>query len=215
MKFWSFSRRFSTSTLNLARIQVTPVNSLVDQRLNSTIISELDPDSFVDLKLSVTNNANLNFSTKTQFRADNEGIIDLSKITPSCKSYSDPDIMSIYWLLKPQEDSDTRFWPLQIQNGLECKYEVFQNENLVAETLIYKDYMGPGVQRIEIKEGKIRGTLFLPQGEGPFPAVINLYGGIHKRNVIEDKSAMFASRGIASLSLAFFGVEGLPRSYAE
>lgn len=61
----------------------------------------------------------------------------------------------------------------------------------------------------------MKGTMFLPEGPGPFPAVINIYGGIHRRNVIEDKSAMFASNGVASLALAFFGVPGLPKSYAE
>ncbi len=58
------------------------------------------------------------------------------------------------------------------------------------------------------------GTLYMPPGPGPHPAVINIYGGIHKGNVIEDKSAVFASRGFASLALAFFGVPGLPKSYA-
>jgi hypothetical protein len=32
--------------------------------------------------------------------------------------------------------------------------------------------------------------------------------------VIEDKAALFASRGFATLSLAFFGVKDLPISYA-
>ena len=59
------------------------------------------------------------------------------------------------------------------------------------------------------------GTLFLPNGEGPFPAVINMYGGIYRGTVVEDRSAMLASRGIASLALAYFGVPGLPKSYIE
>ena len=71
------------------------------------------------------------------------------------------------------------------------------------------------VSFILVNKGRIRGTLFLPPGPGPFPAVINMYGGIHKKNVIEDKSAMFASRGFASLALAFFGVEGLPKTYTK
>ena len=52
-------------------------------------------------------------------------------------------------------------------------------------------------------------------GPGPFPAVINMYGGINRGQVIEDKSAMFASRGIASLALAFFGVPDLPKKYVQ
>ena len=53
------------------------------------------------------------------------------------------------------------------------------------------------------------------KGPGPFPAVINMYGGINRGQVIEDKSAMFASRGIASLALAFFGVPDLPKKYVQ
>ena len=65
------------------------------------------------------------------------------------------------------------------------------------------------------KDDGFVGTLFLPNGEGPFPAVINMYGGIYRGTVVEDRSAMLASRGIASLALAYFGVPGLPKSYIE
>ena len=55
----------------------------------------------------------------------------------------------------------------------------------------------------------------MPPGEGPFRSVISMYGGIHRGNVIEDKAALLASRGFASLSLGFFGIEGLPKSYVR
>ena len=31
-----------------------------------------------------------------------------------------------------------------------------------------KGYMADGVKRIPVREGRIRGTLFLPPGDGPF-----------------------------------------------
>ena len=46
------------------------------------------------------------------------------------------------------------------------------------------------------------------------PGLIKIYGGIHRGQVIEDKAALFASRGFATLALAFFGVKDLPISYA-
>ena len=55
----------------------------------------------------------------------------------------------------------------------------------------------------------------MPHGEGPFRSVISMYCGIHRGNVIEDKAAMLASRGFASLSLGFFGIDGLPKSYTK
>lgn len=32
-----------------------------------------------------------------------------------------------------------------------------------------KWYIGDGVQRIPVREGRVRGTLFIPPGNGPFP----------------------------------------------
>ena len=36
-----------------------------------------------------------------------------------------------------------------------------------------------------------------------------MYGGINRGGVIEDKAAMYASRGLASLALAYFALPGL------
>ena len=217
MLFKAINRRFlSLSTCQWAKLDIVPKKSLVDERLSKTVVSELKPAQNVKLKLSVTNNVNLKYASSFQFQADDDGVIDLSKVVPMCQSYHDPDPMAIYWLMKPQKGSDKRFWPLKVNNGLECKYEVIsETDDVIAKETIFKDYMGEGVQRIEVRDGNIVGTLFLPPGPGPHPCVIKLYGGIHKGNVIEDKSAMFASRGIASLALAFFGVPGLPKTYAE
>ena len=34
-----------------------------------------------------------------------------------------------------------------------------------------KSYMADGVKRVPVREGRIRGTLFLPPGDGPFPGI--------------------------------------------
>ena len=76
--------------------------------------------------------------------------------------------------------------------------------------------MGPGVTRIPVNcSSRVKGTLFLPAGDGPFPAVISMYGGMLKGQVVEERSALLASRGFACLALAYFGVEGLPKNYFD
>ena len=42
-----------------------------------------------------------------------------------------------------------------------------------------------------------------------------MYGGILKGNVVEMKPAVLASRGFATLALAFFGVDDLPKTYVN
>ncbi len=49
-----------------------------------------------------------------------------------------------------------------------------------------------------------------PAGPGPFPAMMDLWGLVG--GLVEYRSALFASRGYASLSLAYLGHKDLPGS---
>uniref|UniRef100_A0A3Q4H150 Acyl-CoA thioesterase 19 n=1 Tax=Neolamprologus brichardi TaxID=32507 RepID=A0A3Q4H150_NEOBR len=83
-----------------------------------------------------------------------------------------------------------------------------QSTELAAVT-VERWYMAPGVRRIEIRQNKIVGTLFLPPGEpGPFSAMLDLWG--MGGGLSEYRSALFASRGFASLSVAYMGHKDLP-----
>ena len=107
----------------------------------------------VSLKLKVTNHANLKYSTKLQFQANSNGIIDLSQDIPICKSHRNPDLMALFWLLMPEEDSDTRFWPIKLHQPLECTYEVMdiESKSVLAETVISRKNIADDVERLELK----------------------------------------------------------------
>ena len=47
-----------------------------------------------------------------------------------------------------------------------------------------------------------------PAGPGPFPAVVDMFGGIGGN--LEFRSALLASRGFVSYSLPYFAFEDLP-----
>ncbi|NWJ11063.1 ACNT2 acyltransferase, partial [Crypturellus undulatus] len=74
-------------------------------------------------------------------------------------------------------------------------------------------YVGPGVRRAPVHEGRVRGALFLPPGPGPFPGVIDMFGGAG--GLIDFRAGLLASRGFAVLALAFFAYEDLPRVLAK
>uniref|UniRef100_A0A673I5E6 Acyl-CoA thioesterase 19 n=1 Tax=Sinocyclocheilus rhinocerous TaxID=307959 RepID=A0A673I5E6_9TELE len=65
-------------------------------------------------------------------------------------------------------------------------------------------YLAPEVQSVEVIEGEIKGTLFIPSGSGPFPAVLDLWGGQGGR--VEYRSALLASHGYVSLALEYIGI---------
>jgi len=65
-----------------------------------------------------------------------------------------------------------------------------------------KWYMADGVERIVLKEERFRGTLFIPPGDGPFPGVIDLLGGV--AGLKEFKASLLASHGFVTLALDYF-----------
>ncbi|XP_057310543.1 acyl-coenzyme A amino acid N-acyltransferase 1-like [Hydractinia symbiolongicarpus] len=91
------------------------------------------------------------------------------------------------------------------------------NETTTAEpfcTAVVKRYFtSKDIERYPIRAGNIRVMLFSPPGDGPFPAIVTLNGGIKQKSVVEDSAAILANYGFVTLALAYFGVDDLPRSY--
>ncbi|XP_048252121.1 acyl-coenzyme A thioesterase 2, mitochondrial-like [Haliotis rufescens] len=73
-------------------------------------------------------------------------------------------------------------------------------------------YKHETVRRISVRVGSLRGTLFLPEGKGPFPGVLDMFGCTG--GLVEFRAALLASRGFASFALAYFKYDDLPFSLA-
>ena len=95
LSLYSSRRCLFSSSKIYTKIEVFPKHSLADERLTSTILSDLKPFQTVILKLNLTNHPNLKYTTQILLQANSNGYIDLSKDVPKCKSYQDPDPMVI------------------------------------------------------------------------------------------------------------------------
>ncbi|XP_039268774.2 bile acid-CoA:amino acid N-acyltransferase-like [Styela clava] len=84
---------------------------------------------------------------------------------------------------------------------------------LLTQHDITRTYAAPGVSEIEIWEGRIRGTLYIPCGSGKFPGVISMSGGYP--GAMKHKAALLASRGFVALALKFFGADDLPGNFQQ
>ncbi|XDV25262.1 hypothetical protein PO909_029207 [Leuciscus waleckii] len=79
----------------------------------------------------------------------------------------------------------------------------FSQKTPLATNVIERWHVAPGVKRVNIREGEVQGTLFLPPGPGPYPGVLDLWGA--GGGLIEYRSALLASHGFASMALDYFG----------
>ncbi len=123
---------------------------------------------------------------------------------------------------------DHRFWSADVSRPTTCSLSIYvgahrsrsELEGLrpVACHRFDRRHLAEGVTRAEVREGRVRGTLFLPRRpEGrrvpvqEKSCVVTLHGGIKNKAVCEDLAALFASRGFPSLALGYFGIGDLPR----
>lgn len=149
------------------------------------------------------------WQAEATFVADEKGCVDVSKQAPVEGSYDGVSPMGLFWSAErlpgaahtPAEDAI--MWPRTVDleaSGIDRTRATLTLERRVA---------GPGITRRPINAEGVVGTLFLPPGAGPHPAVIVLGGG--GGGVDEHWSAILASHGYAALSLAYFNAPGLPR----
>jgi dienelactone hydrolase len=97
--------------------------------------------------------------------------------------------------------------PQETIQPLTITLEARIGDGSVASGSFIQRYVGPGVERRDIREDGLVGTLFLPAGEGPHPAVMIMSGS--GGGIMEQRAALYASRGYAALALGYFAAPGL------
>ncbi|XP_050716802.1 acyl-coenzyme A thioesterase 1-like isoform X2 [Eriocheir sinensis] len=166
------------------------------------------------------------FFSYSHYKADDNGRVDVNTMESLGGSYKGLFPMGPIASLSPmlQKHKNTRFFKRDVKPNLvtlsafkgHLSHDELLDENRrepLSTTSHTRHYMAPGVQRIPVHYGSVRGCLFLPPGNGPFPGVIDLFGVAG--GLLEYRSAQLASRGIVSFALAYFGYDDLPKTFEE
>ncbi|XP_031135636.1 peroxisomal succinyl-coenzyme A thioesterase-like isoform X1 [Sander lucioperca] len=139
------------------------------------------------------------------------GTVNVSEDPSLGGTYSGVEPMGLLWSLRPVPGSKPwlRMRKMNVRTPMVVTISVYpghQTEGFLdqvslAGVVVERWYMAPGVRRIPITEAGLTATLFLPPGPGPFPGLLDLWGGGAK--LVEYRSALLASRGFASLALDY------------
>jgi len=202
------------------RVLGIPQRSLLDEKLTITL-EDLPPESEVDLRLQMTNGLNLNFqSPDVTFKSDAQGRICLDAAVPlNDDSGLYGDSMGIFRNLKPLSGSDRRFWSSDVKKAFDCSLTVSaEGRGRIGERYFQRVHMGEGVSVENVRYGRLRAKLFLPDParvEKPVTPVITLHGGIFRGAPVQEIASVLASRGVPALAVAYFGIAGLPKRWMD
>lgn len=139
------------------------------------------------------------------FAADAAGTVDLGRDAPLRGDYEGVAAMG----LVSAQDGECELFHADMAQPLETTLTALIGGEPVASGGFSQVLMTEGVTRHPLGEDGLVGTLFLPAGEGPHPAIMILNGS--GGGINEPRAALWASRGVAALALGYFGAPGLPR----
>ncbi|XP_032274973.1 acyl-coenzyme A amino acid N-acyltransferase 2-like [Phoca vitulina] len=202
------------------QLTATPASALADEPVHIQVTG-LSPMQLVTLTASLKDEKGNVYQSKAFYKANEVGELDLMQ-APACGGdYVGVHPMGLFWSLKPQKGfgrllkkdvMNSPFWvTLNLYDSV-CFQDSIIGEPLASQ-VVQRWFSAPGVERIQIRKGRVRGALFLPPGEGPFPGVIDLFGGAG--GLIEFRASLLAAHGFAALALAYFAYEDLPNILQE
>jgi hypothetical protein len=149
------------------------------------------------------------WQARATFMSDASGNVDIARQAPISGTYDGVSAMGLIWSAERLPGAATAPPPGFIMRPWLVSLEATGPDGTRAETTLERRAAGAGVTRHQIRSEGIVGTLFLPPGEGPHPAVLVVNGG--GGGIDEYRGAMLASHGYAALNLGYFAMEGLPR----
>ncbi|XP_078262422.1 acyl-coenzyme A thioesterase 5-like [Rhinoraja longicauda] len=218
------SKSCSPCSRGAATLSVTPGKSLADEDV-CIRVAGLSRHQEVTLRAHALGGMDQLFLSCAHYRADSRGLLDISQSPSLGGDYLGVVPMGFLWTLSPatmempyqklRPHTDLTHAPMRIELSLHSghsQFRIFPGLVLAKQT-IERWYSKPGVRWIKLKEGNIRGSLFLPPGNGPFPGVIDLFGD--EGGLTEFRACLLANRGFVTLALPYFGFEDLPHALSD
>jgi dienelactone hydrolase len=166
----------------------------------------------VAIRAELVDGADVPWASQADFVADSEGRIDTSRQPAVAGSYSDVSSMGLVWSMMPSSPKTPRYQPPPGFAVQTVEFRLMRGSAQLASARMQQVPMAEGVERVNLHEGPLRGTLFLPPGKDPHPGVLVLggsEGGLPSR-----RAAWLASHGFAALALGYFRYDDLPKELA-
>ncbi|XP_036891798.1 bile acid-CoA:amino acid N-acyltransferase [Sturnira hondurensis] len=204
----------------MTQLTATPVSALADEPVHIRATG-LPPMQLVTLRASLKDERGNLFWSKAFYRANEAGELDLKQAPSLGGDYVGVHPMGLFWSLKPERPFSRLIKKDVMNSPFSVTLDIYNLACLPesgtvqpdASQVVQRWFRRPGTQRVQIREGRLRGVLFLPPGEGPFPGIIDLYGG--SGGLVEFRASLLAAHGFAVLALAYFAYEDLPELLLE
>lgn len=195
-----------TQPISAPQFSIEPADALIDEPRH-IVVSGLAPGEIVAISAYTERGRGISWMSQATFMADEQGIIDLTRHAPVGGDYAEVSAMGLIWAQQPVDSVSYDLFPDDVLVPLETTLTAETARGVIAGGRLTQRFIASGVERREIREEGLVGTLFTPAGSGPHPVVVVLNGS--GGGINEPRSALLASRGYQAFALGYFKAPGL------
>ncbi|NWY07288.1 BAAT acyltransferase, partial [Nothoprocta ornata] len=153
----------------MAEVTVTPRCSLADRPVRVRVRG-LAPRQRVTLLASLADERGGRFRARAFYRADERGEVDAERHAALGGDFAGLWPMGLFWFLRPEAPFQRLVKRDVAGSPFRVRLEVFDDVRVVtgpeepplAACTAERWFVGPGVRRAPVREGRVRGALFLP-----------------------------------------------------
>jgi dienelactone hydrolase len=191
------------------RLEIEPIDAMIYEAVDIHVLNVPD-EGVVSVHAMAVDADSVLWASTNRFRARG-GRVHLSEHAPENGTYDGVSSMGFIWSMTPQGDDAGRplmfatpgLEPLSVDLKIEVGDHVFERQ-------LIRRMVRPGVRREDVREDGLVATMFLPADTDPQPAIVCLGGS--GGGLWEEQAALLASERYVALSLAYFGIEELPKT---
>jgi dienelactone hydrolase len=202
-----------TTTASCAEIEIAPNPSFIDEDV-SIRVSGVPSGARVTLRAEVNDDAGRVWEASGTYVADAAGTVDVASQESLGETYRGRDGMGLFWSMKLEAAARGGRATFRKDSPAAATVALTAEiaGQITASGKLDRRWLAPGMQVRDASEDAneegLAGRLFIPPGREPHPVVIVLGGSGGGYDL--DKAAVLARHGFATLSLAYFGLPGLP-----
>ncbi len=139
-----------------------------------------------------------------------DGSVDTARDASTAGSYTGTDPFGLWWSGTPARPAAH---PASPPEPIACRLTA-EAAGMAATAEFQRHWLTAGASITEVDQPGVTGVFARPAGPGPFPGVVSFGGSGGGLGPAAAWAPMLASRGIATLAIAYFGAPGLPPTLA-
>ncbi|MFH0898369.1 MAG: acyl-CoA thioesterase/BAAT N-terminal domain-containing protein [bacterium] len=148
---------------------------MIDQSVDISI-SNLAAHEQVTLETSCKDKDNNTWLSRATFKADDKGMVNVATQAPISGSYEGIDPMGLFWSMTPVNPKNKHALSQFTLNVCEVLLSVFSQSKLRAQKMIHRFPISPDIEKRNIREHGVVGTLFYPKTMKNGPGLIVIPG---------------------------------------